>query len=122
MERDAGDILDKYSIARLKVERIGSDENKGELAIFEQGFLEVKQKYPQYDWEQIGGLLYKINGLMWETEATLRKGQIDNDITKVAEVSIRTRRLNNIRIALKNFVNKLTGIGFQDAKKDHVSE
>lgn len=122
MERDAGDILDKYSIAKLKVERIGSDENKRELGIFEQGFIEVKQKNPQYDWGQIGDLLYKINGLMWETEAALRKGQIDNDITKVAEVSIRTRKLNNIRVALKNFVNKLVSEGTQDIKKDHVSE
>ncbi len=122
MERDTGDILDKYSIAKLKVERIGSDENKRELGLFERGFTEVKQKYPQYDWGQIGELLYKINGLMWETEAALRKGQIDNDITEMAEVSIRTRKLNNIRIALKNFINKLVNEGTQDIKKDHISE
>ncbi len=120
--RDTGDILDRWSIAKLKIERNDSKESQREFKAFSDGFLEVKQTYPQYDWDQIGKLFHTINGIMWITESELRQGKIDNDKTAVRDAAVKTRELNTIRTGLRNLVNKLVGDGFQEIKKDHITQ
>lgn len=122
MIRDAGDILDRWSIAKLKTERNNSEESQREFIAFSDGFIEVRQKYPQYDWDQIGNLFYVINGIMWIVEAELRQGKIDNDKSAVRDAAVRTRELNTVRTGLRNFINKLVGEGFQEIKKDHITQ
>ena len=60
MERDVGDILDRWSISKLKAERIGTEENKREFKDFEIERQALKKKYPIYDWEQLSTQLLDI--------------------------------------------------------------
>ncbi len=46
MKRDPGDVVDRYSIAKLKKEKVGGFEAKMESAYFFTGFLELKRVMP----------------------------------------------------------------------------
>lgn len=121
-ERDAADVLDRYSISFLKMERIKEQAGKDEHAWLSEGLEELKSKYPDIDWEQAANYLYKINGFIWDLEAELRQGQIDNELEEVGKRAIGIRKLNSLRVGFKNIINKLVGEGVQDVKQNHVSQ
>jgi len=135
MKRDMGDILDRWSISKLKYERIGSDESKKEFEAFNTAIEEIKKEYNQYDWHQFMDMMYSINDNIWQLEAGLKGGKehlanphyiFDNTNEKVlAKIGITTiliRNINHLRVEFKNIINKLTKTGFQDQKKNHLSE
>lgn len=134
MERDIGDIIDRFSIATLKNERIGTDENKKEFNAFKDAFNELKSKYMQYDWDSIFKLMYSINDAIWQCEAGLKSGfeklknpyyiLDDNNkdiLAKIGAMTIIIRNFNSLRVQFKNIINKLTNTGFMDIKKYHLS-
>ena len=135
MDRDIGDILDRWSIAKLKKERIGSSENEKELAAFNQALDEVRIKYPDHDWGQLSDMIYSINDFIWQLEAGLKSGKealvnpyyiLDKDnnepLAKIGATTIIIRNFNHLRVNFKNIVNTLTSTGFQDKKDHHLSE
>ncbi len=122
MNRDPGDILDRFSISFLKMERIAEDTSKQEHNWFTEGLDELIKRCPNYDWHQFANYLYKINGLIWDLEADMRKGQLDDDLEEVGKRAIEIRKLNSLRVGFKNIVNKLIGEGIQDIKQDHISQ
>jgi len=122
LNRDPSDILDRFSISFLKMERIAEDVSKKEHEWFSEGLEELCQKYPAYDWHQLANYLYKVNGLIWDLEADMRKGQLDNDLEEVGKRAIEIRRLNSLRVGFKNIINKLVGEGVLDIKQDHISQ
>jgi hypothetical protein len=67
-------------------------------------------------------LLYYINSFLWEKESDMRQGKLDGVLYEVGIRAIEIRKLNNLRVSVKNIINKLTKSGFQDIKKDHISE
>ena len=128
MIRDIGDVLDRWSIAKLKAERIGSDESKREFAAFEAELEGNKMK-------DFGRLLYDINDAIWVLESGLKSGKeklanphyiLDSAnqeaLAKIGLTSVLIRNFNHLRVGYKNMVNKLAGEGFQDQKQDHLSE
>jgi hypothetical protein len=134
MERDVGDILDRWSIAKLKKNRIGNEENIKEFAAFSSALEELRTKYQQYDWEQFCDIIWTINNYIWQLEAGLKGGKDDlpdphyildpkNEkvLTKIGLLSICIRNFNSLRVKFKNIVNKLTNTGFQDEKRYHLS-
>jgi len=135
MERDVGDILDRWSIARLKMERIKSTESQKEYAAFNAEKMDLGKKYPAYDWEHISGLIYDINEFIWQLEAGLKSGkealpaphylldpQNKDALANIGTSTILIRNYNHLRVKFKNLVNQMTQTGFQDTKKDHLSE
>ena len=135
MERDIGDILDRWSISFLKKERIGSEESKKEFEAFTVALAEIRIKCPQFDWEQLSKFMKDINDFIWILESGLRSGKEklnnpfyimdteNNDtLAKIGLTSMIIRNFNHLRVSYKNIINKLVGTGFQDQKKDHLSE
>jgi hypothetical protein len=118
MQRDAGDILDRYSIAQLKAERIGSNE---EYEYFKIGFDELKARF-NHNWEQWAEQFYLINSYIWDLEADMRKGFLDNNIEEVGRRAILIRKFNALRVNFKNIVNNIVNEGIQDIKHDHLSQ
>ncbi len=135
MERDVGDILDRWAISKLKFERIGKKENEREHNAFDKAIEEVEKKHSVLDWLQIKEMMYSINDYIWQLEAGLKSGKdslpnphyilddMNNKIlAKIGATTILIRNINHLRIKFKNLINKLCKTGFQDVKKDHLSE
>ncbi|MCX5848975.1 MAG: hypothetical protein NTW65_05955 [Deltaproteobacteria bacterium] len=122
MERDAGDIIDRWAIAKLKAERIGADESRNEYSWFCEGIKELEIKYPQIDWNSYKQEILSIHGRIWNLESGIRQGIFDDNLMEVGRLAIQIRDWNKKRVALKNKINATTGEGFQDIKKDHGSE
>ena len=135
MERDAGDLLDRWSIAKLKAERIGTIENKKELQAFEEAVSKLKETYPDINWDDFSSLLVDLNSFIWLFEAGLKSGkeELPNPhyiyaeenkpaLVRMGIIATEIKNYNHIRIKIKNLINKLVKEGFQDVKKDHLSE
>jgi len=122
MLRDISDILDRGSIAQLKHERIGNDENNKEYKAFKQEIDLVISKYSDIPISKFFDLLVKINAMIWDLESDLRKGKLDGALSEVGRRAIEIREHNNLRVQVKNIVNELTKTGFIDIKSDHLSE
>ena len=135
MERDIGDILDRWSIAKLKTERIGNDENIKESKAFDEEMKHVGDRFEEYDWQQISKLMYDINDFIWQLEAGLKSGKeslqnpyyiLDKSnkdaLANIGATTILIRNFNHLRVGFKNIINKLVGTGFQDVKSNHLSE
>ena len=134
MKRDLGDLLDRWSIAKLKSERIGTEENKREYDAFNKELDLAKKDYPQYDIMQWAKLLLAINDNIWQLEAGLKSGKeelvnphyvLDHRntyaLTNIGVTTLLIRNHNSERVQFKNIVNKIVGEGFQDTKSNHLS-
>lgn len=122
MERDVADILDRGTIAKLKHERIRDPENDREWNAFNVEVELLKEKYNKLYIDNFFNLLYDINSFIWEKESDMRQGKLDGILYEVGIRAIEIRKLNNLRVSVKNIVNKLTNSGFIDIKKNHLSE
>lgn len=121
IQRDNGDILDRGSIAKLKHERIRDPENDREWEAFKSEIETLNTLYPQLFIMDFFKQLYNINDFIWTKEADMRLGKLDGVLYEVGIRAIEIRKLNNLRVGIKNLINKLTGSGFIDIKKDHLS-
>ena len=135
MLRDAGDIIDRYTIAKLKAERIGTEENKKEYEAFKKEANSLFIKHPDYDWVQISKFMYDVNNFIWILESGLKSGKEElpipeyllaegnkEGLAKVGLISMLVRNFNHLRVSFKNIINKLVHEGWQDVKKNHLSE
>jgi hypothetical protein len=123
MEKSVAELLDTYSISKLKAERIGTPQTKVKLAKYEAGLEEIKNKYPQYDWNFIVQMFIDANSLIWKYEAAIRQGTIDDDPFVVHSRTILVREFNSLRVALGNLVSILVGETDElNVKKDHLSQ
>lgn len=135
MERDVGDILDRWSISRLKDERIGNEENHKEYKAFSDEMKAIQERFMNFDWQQISKQMYDINDFIWQLEAGLKSGKesLENPfyildksnkdaLANIGATTILIRNFNHLRVGFKNIINRLVGTGFQDIKQDHLSE
>jgi len=121
MKRDAGDIIDRFSIAHLKERRIGEPENIKEHDLFRQGYANLQSLHPEIDLSDYLNEMTAINAMIWDLESAVRKGELDDNPLEVGLRAIQIRKVNAKRIALKNKINLLVGEGVQDVRKDHSS-
>ena len=122
MLRDAGDIIDRLSIAQLKSERIGSPENKNEFRECWEGLFTHILIHPDINWWSLINEIYEYNRNIWDLESEIRCCKIDNNLKEVGKRAVNIREWNNQRVRVKNKINQLFGDGFPDIKKDHISE
>jgi hypothetical protein len=134
MERDVGDILDRWSIAKLKADRIGTEENLKEFKEFNLAMMKIGQRYREFDWQQISRLMYDINSTIWFLEAAMKSGKeslpkphyLDDKanaeaLESIGKNAILIRNINGFRVGLKNLINGMLNQGFKDVKQDHMS-
>jgi hypothetical protein len=116
MKISIGDIVDRYSICKLKKERTQIDITK-ELQ-------ELNNEMKNYEGlEEYIDKLYEINGQIWDLESDIRK---ENEhilgLEEVGRRAIKIRNLNNVRIGYKNEINSKYNEGFIETKINHGSE
>jgi len=116
MKTSIGDIVDRYSICKLKSERLGLDNTK-ELN-------DLKFEMNQYEGiDSYVDKLYEVNGNIWNLESDIRRG--NENILGLEEVgrrAIQIRELNNVRVSYKNEVNSKFGEGYIEVKMNHGSQ
>ena len=120
MEMPLPEILDRLSILKLKIERIGEPHLKKELEEYEHALEEFRTRVKIDDsWLDE---LYSINSQIWDLESDIRRGKEGElGLEEVGRRAIAIRELNKKRIAVKNKVIDCTGIGFRDVKMNHCS-
>lgn len=122
MTKTIAEILDGYSIAHLKAERIGTEDTKLNLEEYKKAIKELESKYPGISWNVVCKAFIDTNATIWKYEAAIRQGVIDNDPAQIAARAILVREFNQIRVGLGNVVLALLKQGMLNYKKEHVSE
>lgn len=111
-----GDILDRYSIVKLKSERTEVD-CRDELLALES---EIKNYDNVNEYVE---KLYIINGKIWDLEADIRQEkEALLGLEEVGRRAIKIRQFNGERVFTKNEVNKKFGEGFVETKVNHGSQ
>ena len=108
MKMPISEIIDRYTITKLKSERTDEDV-KGELLIYKN---ELKT-YRELD-EYIQRM-YSINGQIWDTESDIRKG-IDLPLEEIGRLALKVRDLNCIRNGIKAEIVDKFSEGFKEIK------
>jgi len=115
------EVADRYTIALLKIERLGSDEididdMRKQIDYYREG---LKLEDPEL--AQLVENLYEINGEMWNAEYAIRKGQDENlGLEEIGRRALLIRDLNRRRMKVKNDIVELTGDGFKDCKMNYA--
>ena len=121
MNISAGDLLDRLSILKLKMER-SEDKPDYEYGSYKTAYEILRGSYPNLPWDLLLNLAYRANGIVWELESAIRNSELDDNFIETGKRAIKVRKINGIRVGIKNLVNSLTGEGFQEIKKEHLSE
>jgi hypothetical protein len=111
------ELCDRYVIAQIKHDRIGS--NTEELEFYQQ------QMY-RYDLSSVQDLLQQLKDIhlsIWDLEKELKSGrEHELPLEEIGRRAIQIRDKNNIRIHLKNTLAEKLGCAVREIKKDHCSE
>lgn len=108
---DIGEVADRYTINKLKNERLG-------LTI---DLSEYEEELERYEINEQVNRLYEINGKIWDLESDIRKGKEGElGLEEVGRRAIQIRIYNGERISVKNEIAEVLG-GFIEVKGDHAS-
>ena len=112
MKMPLSEILDRYTITKLKSERTNEDVSD-ELQTYKR---EVDN--PDYSEKSIEiasfiDRLYGINGELWDTEKDIRKG-VDMPLEEVGRLALKVRDLNRKRNEIKAEVVDTFAEGFKE--------
>ena len=115
------EVADRYTIALLKIERLDAseidvDEMQRQIDYYKEG---LDLDNPELT--DLVDKLYRVNGLMWDAEHAIRKGQDEGlGLEEIGTRAIHIRDLNRDRMKVKNDIIDLTGDGFKDAKMNYA--
>lgn len=121
MQMSYGDIVDRYTILRLKIQR--SEDPQPFLREFSAIFRAVHCK----EWTTMLKIyaknLYDTNEAIWNLEAAIRQGKEKQlGLKEVGRRALKIREWNAKRIEAKNAINEITKSGFREKKINHASE
>ena len=108
------EILDRYTITKLKSER--TDENvSDELKTYKREI--DNPNYAQRSNQIITFIdrLYEINGELWDTEGDIRKG-VDMPLEEIGRLALKVRDLNCQRNEIKAEIVDTFSEGFKEIK------
>ena len=115
------EVADRYTIAILKIERLGPSEINIEDMQKQIDYYKEGLDLGNSDLSKLVNDLYDINGKMWDAEHAIRKGQDENlGLEEIGKRAITIRDLNRIRMKVKNDIIDLTGDGFKDCKMNYA--
>ena len=106
------EILDRYTITKLKSERTNEDVS-GELSAYKA---EIDNPDYTEQYSQIVSFidrLYEINGELWNTEGDIRKG-VEMPLEDIGRLALKVRDLNCKRNAIKAEIVDTFSEGFKE--------
>ena len=118
MEMPLSEILDRYSITKLKSERTTEDVEK-ELFTYEEEINNLKYRGKYEEIIVFINKLYEINGKLWDSEGDIRKGK-NLPLEEIGKLALRTRDLNCIRNGIKAEIVDTFSEGFKEIKINYT--
>ena len=109
MQMPISEIIDRYTITKLKSERTTEDVIEELLAYHR----EINQYNANLD--SFIERMYDINGKIWDTEGDIRKGT-SLDLEHVGKLALKVRDLNCIRNGIKAEIVEKFSEGFKEIK------
>lgn len=109
------EVIDRWSIVKLKCERIGGANLDKELSEYQQAINELKKQAIKIDDSWLEEL-YNINKAQWDLESEMRQCQEKGDLVGMGKVYIEIQKSNKRRVAVKSKIIESTGLGFKDIK------
>ena len=114
MKMPLSEIIDRYTITKIKSERTDEDV-ADELRTYKKGI-----ENPDYagKFDQINSFikrLYENNSVQWDTEADIRKG-VDMPLEEIGRLALKVRDLNCERNAIKAEIVDAFSEGFKEIK------
>ena len=114
MEMPLSELIDRYTILKLKSERTDQDVSTH----LEQYKREIPENLNSYV-----DRLYEINGKCWDLEAAIRQGKEEElGLEEVGRRTLILRDMNKIRVKIKNDITEITKDGPVEIKNNHASE
>jgi len=131
IEMPIAEIADRYTIAKLKLERLDDEQLGDPLAAQRQiswyyGGLKHLLEHPDREvsriYQSLVEQLQVINGAMWDAEYDIRRGQDEQlGLEEIGRRALRIRDLNQERVRVKNRLCELSSTGFCDVKMNYAS-
>ena len=114
MKMPLSEILDRYTITKLKSERTNEDVSE-ELKTYKAEI--EKPIYSEKSNQVISFIerLYEINGQLWDTEKDIRNG-VDMPLKEVGRLALKVRDLNCERNEIKAEIVDAFAEGFKEIK------
>ena len=114
MKMPLSEILDRYTITKLKSERTDEDVSD-ELKTYKReidnpDYIEKSSQIVSFI-----DRLYGINGLLWDTEKDIRKG-VDMPLEQIGRLALKVRDLNCKRNEIKAEIVGAFAEGFKEIK------
>lgn len=122
MKWSPADILDRMSIVKLKIERIGVPELHNEFNALQKALDEFKERGVEIKNRWLDEL-YEINREEWDLlEKMNEEKKKGENYEKIGRLYIKTEEINKKRADAKNRIIEESGVGFKEIKKNHPSE
>lgn len=116
------ELLDRWSILKLKIERIKEPHLNLEMEAYQKALDEFEEKGIEIKKKWLDEL-YDLNKQIWDLESDIRNGKEEElGLEEVGRRAILIRETNKKRITVKNKIVEESGHGFKDVKMNHISE
>ena len=109
MKMPISEIIDRYTITKLKSERTDADV-RDELLVYEKELQQYAVNLDNYI-----SLMYNINAKIWETESDIRKG-VDLPLEYIGRLALKVRDLNCEINGIKAAIVDEFSEGFKEIK------
>jgi len=114
MKMPVSEIVDRYTITKLKSERTDEDVHE-ELACYLKEINSYNTNLDKYI-----EALYIANGRLWDTEGDIRKGGADLPLEEIGRLALQVRDLNCDRNSIKAELVDKFAEGFKELKINYA--
>jgi len=112
MKMPLSEILDRYTITKLKSERTNEDVSD-ELKTYKREIDNPDYVEKSNQIVSFIDRLYEINGELWDTEGDIRKG-VEMPLEEIGRLALKVRDLNCIRNEIKAEIVDTFAEGFKE--------
>ena len=115
MEYSPSDLADRYTIVKLKSNRLKDKSFHNEYLMLNK---EIRKLVAAGVLKRAQiARLYRVNSRIWDLEAEIGKYSKDTkNLTKIAILALQVRKWNTVRTNIKSNIVTKTGVGFHDSK------
>ena len=112
MKMPLSEIIDRYTITKLKSERTEENVHE-ELEAYTQEINKYREGDKSNEIDSFIDRLYQINGQMWDTEGDIRAG-VDLPLEEIGRLAIKCRDINCVRNGVKAEIVEMFAEGFKE--------
>ncbi|NQZ05962.1 MAG: hypothetical protein HRT35_02265 [Algicola sp.] len=117
MKMPLSEVIDRYTITKLKTERTDEDVS-AELTAYENALNHADYQQSSDKIKPFIERLYHINGQIWDIEGGIRSGA-KLSLQEVGRLALKVRDLNCTRSAIKSEVVDMFAEGFKEIKLNY---